>query len=127
MDEILQLHNKIETRKHAKIIIHDNALLRAFERPIQNKVSEAKWGHYFENLIGARFLESGWETFYWKDRKLEADFVVLGPKGQKWAIEVKTSKTTLGDLKGILEFCKIHPDFEPCLISLVNQKFQDAI
>lgn len=105
-----------------KLIIHDNALIRAFERPIQTKLSHEKLGRYFENAIGARFIEAGWETYYWKNRNLEVDFVVIGPENQKYAIEVKSSMTQEGDFVGLREFCKINPDFTPCLVSLKNQK-----
>lgn len=109
-----------------KLIVHDNALIRVFERPLLPKISAEKLGHYFENCVGARFIESGWETYYWKDRHDEVDFIVLGPKGEKWAIEVKTKSTKPEDLKSLLQFCKIHQDFEPCLISLIDQKIPDV-
>lgn len=105
-----------------KLIVHDNALIRAFEKPIHQKLSSERWGNYFENSIGARFAEARWNVFYWKDRKLEVDYVVIGPENQKWAIEVKSKKTTLGELNGLFEFCKLHKDFEPYLISAMDQK-----
>lgn len=107
-----------------KLIIHDNALVRAFERDIESPISKQTFGHYFENAIGARFVESGWDTFYWKERNLEVDFVVVGPKNEKLAIEVKTSEIDEGELKGLKEFTKRNPSFEPCLISLTNQTFK---
>lgn len=110
-----------------KLIVHDNALLRAFERPVETQLSPKRRGQYFENLIGARFLESGWDTFYWKERDLEVDFVVFGPNGEKWAIEVKTVKTNSKDLKGLHEFCRRHPNFEPRLVSLIGQKIEDVV
>jgi len=117
---------QIRVRKSIpKLIVHDNALCRAFERPVTEKISQEKFGRYFENIIGARFIESGWDTYYWKHRKLEVDFVVVGPENQKWAIEVKSSKIKVSELKGIFEFCKVYPDFTPCLISLENQEFDN--
>ncbi len=105
-----------------KIIVHDNALLRAFERPVSQKLTPQQFGHYFENAIGARFLESGWDLFYWKDRDWEVDFIAQGPSGEKWAIEVKSTKVEQSELKGLSEFCKRYPTYEPCLISFINQK-----
>ncbi len=105
-----------------KLIMHDNALLRAFERPITAPLKAERLGRYFENAIGARFLEAGWETFYWRHRHHEVDFVVIGPLNQRYAVEVKTSPTDLRELGGVFEFCKIHPDFEPRLVSLHDQK-----
>lgn len=108
-----------------KLIVHDNALIRAFERPMDQKPSEEKWGRYFENCIGARFVEAGWETYYWKDRDLEVDFVVLGPGGEKWAVEVKTGTVNRSDLRGLLKFCELHPSFEPVLIGLRAPKVEN--
>ncbi len=105
-----------------KLIIHDNALCRAFERPISQNLTDLRFGHYFENLVGARFLEAGWEVYYWNDRAMEVDFVVRGPSGENFAIEVKSSLTEEKKLSGLKTFCKNFPDFEPCLISLVKQK-----
>jgi predicted AAA+ superfamily ATPase len=104
-----------------KIIVQDNALLKAFERPIGKTIENPKLGHYFENSIGARFIEAGWDTYYWKDRDLEVDFIVDGPEGEKWAIEVKSSEVKSSELNGLDMFCKRHPEYQPCLISLVGQ------
>lgn len=109
-----------------KLVLHDNALVRAFERPVTQKINSEKMGRYFENCIGARFIEAGWETYYWKDRDLEVDFVVKGPNNEKWAVEVKTTKTTEKDLKGLFKFCEIYKDFEPILISLLDQKIPNV-
>lgn len=104
-----------------KLIVHDNGLIRAFQRPIQ-RLSPEDFGHFFENAVGARFIESGWKTSYWKERDLEVDFIVLGPGGEKWAVEVKSTDTTKAELKGLMVFCERHPGFEPCLISFVGQE-----
>lgn len=108
-------------RSSPKLIIHDNGIIRSFEKPIDKKISSEKLGRYFENCIGARFIEAGWDAYYWKDRDLEVDFVVIGPEGEKWAVEVKTSKTTEKELKGLFKFCELNKDFEPVLISLIGQ------
>ena len=71
--------------------------------------------------MGARFIEAGWDTYYWKHRDYEVDFVVIGPENQKWAIEVKTGKTSPAELNGLIAFCKEYPEFEPRLLSLVDQ------
>ncbi len=109
-------------RSSPKLIIHDNALIRAFERPVTSPIQTFRKGQYLENAVGARFLEAGWDVFYWKDRDLEVDFIVLGPDGQKWAIEVKSGKVGEKELKGLQIFCKRHKDFEPRFISLKDQK-----
>jgi predicted AAA+ superfamily ATPase len=105
-----------------KLIVHDNALLRAFLRPIQQELSPELKGRFFENLVGARFVEAGWETYYWKDRSKEVDFVVLGPGGEKWAVEVKSAKATIADMGHTIHFCEKNPEFQPRLVSLLDQK-----
>lgn len=115
----------LRTRKSSpKLIIHDNGLIRSFEKPVNGKLSPERFGRYFENCIGARFIEAGWDTYYWKERDLEVDFVVLGPNGEKWAVEIKSSKTEEKGLKGLYKFCEMNKDFEPVLISLVDQKIE---
>jgi uncharacterized protein len=110
-----------------KLIVNDNALIRAFERPISNGIDKEKLGRYFENIVGARFIEAGWDVYYWKDRQLEVDYIVQGPNGENLAIEVKTSKINENDLKGLKYFTKIYPNFKPCLVSLINQKIEGVI
>lgn len=105
-----------------KLIVHDNALLRAFERPIIAPLAAERFGRYFENAVGARFIEAGWETFYWRHRHHEVDFVVIGPLNQRYAVEVKTAPTDLKGLSGVFAFCKRHPDFAPRLVSLHDQQ-----
>lgn len=104
-----------------KLIIHDNGLCRAFERPISEDIAEERFGRYFENAVGARFLEAGWDTYYWKQRDFEVDFVVIGPENQKWAVEVKAGKTSQAELRGLFEFCRRHTEFEPRLVSFIDQ------
>ncbi len=106
-----------------KIIVNDNALIKALSKSVHEKLKNPLLGHYFENAVGARLRAAGWETYYWKDRNEEVDFVCIGKNGERYAIEVKSNKTSLEELKGLTTFCKKHEDFEPCLVSLVNQKF----
>ena len=105
-----------------KLIIHDNGLMRAFERPSEGSLSPDRLGRYFENSIGARFIEAGWKTYYWKDRTKEVDYVVIGPRNEQWAIEVKSARCSPESLKGLEAFCRLYPNFEPKIISLVDQK-----
>lgn len=112
-------------RSTPKLIVHDNGLIHAFERPVIAAISAEKLGRYFENSVGARFIEAGWETYYWKERDTEVDFVVLGPSGEKWAVEVKTKKTSAAELKGVVKFCNLYPEFTPVLVSLVGQVIDD--
>jgi len=52
---------------------------------------------------------------YWREEPLEIDGVLEGSWGS-WAIEVKTSRFQMGDLKGLLEFVRRNPRFRPLLI-----------
>lgn len=116
--------NAVRARRSSpKLIVHDNALLRAFERPVGAKVDPARWGHYFENTVGARFVEAGWDVSYWKDRSDEIDFVVRGPNNEHWAIEVKSSIASERDLTSLKRFAAKNPAFQPCLVSAVDQEF----
>ncbi|MFN3454476.1 MAG: ATP-binding protein [Pseudobdellovibrio sp.] len=108
------MQNEIRTRQTPpKLIVHDNALIRAFERPIGQSPRPDRFGFYFENAVGARLIESGWETYYWKERNHEVDFVTIGPNNEKWALEVKLTPPSLKELTGLVEFCKKHPEFKP--------------
>lgn len=99
-----------------KLIIHDNALIRAFERPIHATPSSERLGFYIENAVGARLIESGWDCFYWKDKKLEVDFIAMGPGGEKLALEVKTQAPSLQELQGLMRFCQENPEFTACVV-----------
>jgi predicted AAA+ superfamily ATPase len=121
----LQKYSKSQFRARKsipKLIVHDNGLCRAFERPVTGDLTPERFGRYLENAVGARLIEAGWETYYWKHRDDEVDFVAIGPENQRWAIEVKQSRTTASELKGLFRFCSQNPEFEPCLLSLTEQK-----
>lgn len=107
-----------------KLIVHDNALVRAFERPISQKLESDRLGRYFENAVSARFIEAGWDTFYWNDRKLDVDLVVIGPNNEHWALEIKSTQTHKSELGGLKNFCALFPKFSPKLVSLVDQKIE---
>lgn len=111
-------------RSSPKLVIHDNALIRALERPVVRALDPARLGRYFENAVAARLLESGWETYYWNDRKLEVDLVAIGASGERLAIEVKSSRIDPATLHGLRVFCSRHSGFTPCLASLVGQEVE---
>ncbi len=111
-------------RSSPKIVVHDNALIRAMERISGEAISPDTFGRYFENAVIARFLESGWEVYYWNDRDLEVDLVAIGPKGEKLAIEIKSSKVSEKELKGLKKFIELFPEFSPCLLSFPGQRFE---
>ena len=100
-----------------KLVVHDNGLIRAFERPIEPIPTGERLGRYIENAVGARLIESGWEVYYWRHRNLEVDYVALGPGGEKWAIEVKSSCPEERELMGLRKFVEEYSAFEPVLVS----------
>jgi len=103
-------------RSSPKLIVHDNALIRAQERPPSVEPPRERMGRYLENSVGARFIESGWATRYWRERNQEVDFIVDGPKGEKWAVEVKWTKPIRSEVAGVLEFCKRHPEYSAVVV-----------
>ena len=109
----------VTRRSPPKIIVHDNALLRAFERPAQGPLQKSRLGQYLENSVGARLVEAGWDVYYWRDREAEVDFIANGPQGEKWAIEVKSGAFKGGDLKSLQGFCRLHKEYKPIVIGLV--------
>ena len=111
-------HEHLVRASIPKLVVHDNGLLRAFERRVTAAVPAERLGRYFENVVGARFIEAGWETYYWKYRDLEVDYVVRGPAGENWAVEVKSGAATEGELRGLRAFCGQYREFEPRLVRL---------
>jgi predicted AAA+ superfamily ATPase len=81
-------------------------------------LDQISFGRYLENAVGARFVEAGWQTFYWSERDLEVDYVVVGPKNEKWAIEVKSGKNVGNQFKALMTFVKKFPEFKPKVISV---------
>ncbi len=108
-------------KRRPKLIVHDNALWRAFKHPTTAPLNTERFGRYLENAIGARLIEGDWGIFYWRHRHHGADFVLIGPLKQRYAIEVKTEPTGLKRLRGVFEVYQLHPDFEPSLVSLYDQ------
>ena len=47
----------------------------------------------------------------------EGDYVALGPGGEKWAMEVKSSFPEERELVGLRRFIEEHSAFEPVLVS----------
>jgi predicted AAA+ superfamily ATPase len=112
-----------QKRSSPKLLMHDNSLCRAFMRPADAPLDPDTFGHYFENTVGARLVEAGWNVDYWQQAHADVDFVVRGPNNEHFAIEVKSGETTNGELLGLRKFCAEHKQFEPCLVSLVGQSF----
>lgn len=119
--------NTLHSRQSSpKLIVHDNAIARAFERPVGENISKDRFGHYLENAIGARFIEAGWDVYYWNERTREVDFVVIGPNNEHWAIEVKSGRYTDEDLSGLRRFKTLYPQFTPKVAVLNTSMSRDV-
>ncbi len=100
-----------------KLVILSNALLAAQGGSgAGNTVTDpALFGARVENACLAHAWNAGQRVRYWREEPLEVDAVLDGSWGS-WAIEVKTGHVGLGDLRGLLEFVRRHPSFQPLLI-----------
>jgi hypothetical protein len=59
---------------------------------------------------------NGQRVSYWREEPLEVDAVSEGSWGN-WAIEIKTGKFQLTELRGLLEFCRRNPRFRPLVVT----------
>ena len=62
-------------------------------KPSRSIIAARNFGHYFENVVGLRFIEAGRDVLYWEKVKSELDFIVLGPGSERLAIEVRSCLT----------------------------------
>ena len=95
-----------------KIIVLNNALLAALQRV---SAGHPRWGAWVENVCLAHAWNRGQKVSYWREEPLEVDAVLTGSWGQ-WAVEVKTGDFATRDLRGLLEFCRRYPAFQPLLL-----------
>ncbi len=98
-----------------KLLVLNHGLMAAMGSPPDQERDPARWGRWVENACGAMAWNSGQAVSYWRAEPLEVDWVIEGSWGG-WAIEVKTGSCRTQDLKGILEFCRLHPRFQPLLL-----------
>jgi predicted AAA+ superfamily ATPase len=75
-----------------KLIVMAQALLSAIQGKDRSSMTKdaALCGRWAENAVGAHLLRSGFETFYWRERDLEIDFIARR-QGTVVAIEVGLS------------------------------------
>jgi predicted AAA+ superfamily ATPase len=117
----LQRFGRREHRRRGappKLVPLNNALLSATHpqgAPEPDK-EPARFGVWVENACLAFACNSGQRVSYWREEPLEVDAVSEGSWGA-WAIEVKTGKFQLNELRGLLEFCRRNPRFRPLLVT----------
>lgn len=114
----LQKYSGSEVRKKGsspKILPLNTALIHAFRNP-EDIVKQPEWtGRVFESAIGAALARSDGELYYWRDGKLEVDFV-LKLEGKLFAIEVKSGRKKSS--KGLEIFMEKYPQSIPLLIDI---------
>ena len=100
-----------------KLILLSQAFARAASHQGDAEIAPQgeRWGHLVENACAAFAWNAGQEVFYWREEPWEVDFVSTGTWGA-WAVEVKTGPYALGDLRGLLEFCSRHREFQPLVL-----------
>ncbi len=101
-----------------KLVTLNNALLSAMHAegaPDASREPE-RFGFWVENACLALAVNQGQRVTYWREEPWEIDAVIEGSWGN-WALEVKTSRFELQDLKGLLEFCRRNPKFRPLVIT----------
>jgi predicted AAA+ superfamily ATPase len=100
-----------------KLVTLNNALVAVMDpRGIATADSDpARFGSWVENACLAHAWNAGQHVSYWREEPLEIDGVFEGTWGS-WAVEIKTSKFQLSDLKALLEFVRRNPQFRPLVI-----------
>lgn len=98
-----------------KLTVLNHGLLAALGPAPERERDPVRWGRWVENAVGAFAWNAGQTVYYWRAEPLEVDWIFNGSWG-KWAVEVKTGGYRPQDLKGLLEFCRLYPEFKPLLL-----------
>ncbi len=101
-----------------KIIPLNNGLIHGFHNP--NDIdTDYNWrGRVFEAAVGAALsTRSKGKLYYWRDGKLEVDFV-LELDNNLYAIEVKSGRRR--NMRGLAKFLQRYPKSIPIIIDLDN-------
>jgi predicted AAA+ superfamily ATPase len=113
-------HSQKPARRRAappKLITLSNALLAAVDpRGAPDPGTEpARFGAWVENACLAHAWNAGQRLSYFREEPLEVDAVLEGSWG-RFAIEVKTGPFTAADLRGLSEFTRRHPRYQPLIL-----------
>ncbi len=116
----LEKHAARPPRRRAappKLVTLSNALAAVVDpRGIPDPTHEAaRFGAWVENACLAFAWNTGHRVSYWREEPLEVDGVIESDQGA-WAVEVKTGPFGASDLRGLLEFTKRFPRFQPLLL-----------
>ncbi len=117
----LEKHSTSAHRRRSsppKLVTLNNGLISAMHpdgAPDRAREPE-RFGRWVENACLAFGINQGQQVTYWREEPLEVDAVFQGSWG-KWAVEVKTSKYSVQELRGLLEFSRRYPAFAPLVIT----------
>ena len=100
-----------------KLVTLNNALVAVMDpRGTPDRATDPKrFGAWVENACLAHAWNAGQRVTYWREEPLEVDGVIDGSWGS-WAIEVKTGSVASADLRGIGEFVRRHPKYQPLVL-----------
>jgi hypothetical protein len=100
-----------------KLVVLNQGILGAFSFEGQASAGQKPEhrGRWIENACIAHAWNDGQEVRYWRREPLEVDMILSGSWG-KWAIEIKTGSYNLGNLKGLMEFSRLYPEYRPLLL-----------
>jgi predicted AAA+ superfamily ATPase len=116
----LSKHSRRLARRRAappKLITLNNALLAVADPqgPPEPAQDPARFGAWVENACLAAAWNAGQQVTYWREEPLEVDGVLDGSWG-RWAVEIKTGHVTPADLRGLFEFTRVAPAYQPLLV-----------
>jgi predicted AAA+ superfamily ATPase len=117
----LQKYAKDALRRRSappKLVILNNALLSAMHTsgPPDPNADPVRFGRWVENACLAFAVNQGQGVYYWREEPLEVDGVLEGSWGNR-AVEIKTGSFTFSELRGLFEFCRRYPKFEPWVVT----------
>lgn len=117
----LEKYAKQVVRRRAappKIVVLNNALLSAMhpDGAPDPKREPSRFGQWVENACLAFAVNQNQQVSYWREEPIEVDGIFEGSWG-KWAVEIKTGRFTISELRGLLEFCRRFPDFRPLVLT----------
>lgn len=100
-----------------KLVTLNNALVAVMDPLgiVDAKADPKRFGAWVENACLAHAWNAGQQVSYWREEPLEVDGVFEGSWGS-WAVEVKTGKFQMSELKSLMEFTKRHPKYRPLVI-----------
>lgn len=117
----LDKHSTKPLRRRAappKLVTLNNALMAAVDpRGSPDPTTEpARYGAWVENAVLAFAWNSGQGVSYWREEPLEIDGIFTGSWGS-YAVEVKTGSFGTPELRGLHEFTRRFPEYEPLLLT----------